>query len=146
MEIKYTKGMTAAVAICMVIVIAAAACAPWLVSLYGDFRNIDPSGRIAILVSYYLCTAPMLTALYKMLRILRKISENRPFDYSNAKNLSVISWCCAAAGIICAAGGIFYPSLFLVCAAMTFLFLVVRVVCSCFKAAARLQEENDLTV
>ena len=60
MNLKSVKVMTVIVPVCMALVIAVAVCAPWLISLYGDFRNISAAARLAILVSYYSCTVPVL--------------------------------------------------------------------------------------
>ena len=45
-----------------------------------------------------------------------------------------------------AGGGVRYAPLFLVTAAMLFLFFVLQIVAACFRAAADLAEENRLTI
>ncbi|MBQ3417033.1 MAG: DUF2975 domain-containing protein [Ruminococcus sp.] len=146
MNWKSVTALKAAVAVCMVLVVAVAAGAPWIIGWYAEIRDILPNAQTAILICYYLCAIPALIALFYMLKLLRQIKLKRPFDKASPNYLSMISWCCLAVAGICAVGGIWYPPLFFVCASMLFLFLAVRVVCSCFVAAAKLQEENDLTV
>lgn len=146
MKTKSVTVLTAAVVVCMVLAVIFAAGSPWLIRWYADVRGIAPPAQTAVLICYCVCTVPALIALGAMFRILRQIKRRRPFEKSNTTYLSVISWCCLAVAVACAAGGVFYPPLFLVSASMFFLFLVVRVVCSCFTAAALLQEDNDLTV
>lgn len=146
MNLRSVTALKAAVVVCMVLAVAAAAGAPWIVGWYAGLRGISMAGQRAILISYYICTVPALSALWAMHRLLRQIGSRHPFDRKNTSYLKLISWCCLAVAIVCAVGGIWYPPLYMVCAAMIFLFLTVRVVCSCFTAAALLQEDNDLTV
>lgn len=146
MKLKSVTALTAIVILCIVLAVALAVCAPWIVHWYAQFRAIDPPGERAILISYLVSTVPALVALAAMLRLLLRIRHTRPFDPTNPALLSVISWCCLAVAAICAVGGVWYLPLYMVTISMLFLFLAVRVVCSCFKAAAVLQEDNDLTV
>ena len=146
MNWKSVTLLKAAVIFCMFLVVALAAGAPWVVRWYADLRDIAPTEQTVIIICYYVCAVPALVALYSMLRLLIQIQRRHPFDKENPKYVSLISWCCLAVAAVCAVGGVWYPPLFFVCASMLFLFLAVRVVCSCFVAAARLQEDNDLTV
>lgn len=146
MQLKSVTALKSAVLFCMALVIALAVGAPWIIQWYGNSRNITPEGKTAIMVSYYICAVPAVIALFAMLRLLRQIGHMRPFDRANAVYLSVVSWCCLTVASVCAIGGLWYQPLYMVCAAMVFLFLTVRVVYSCFKAAALLQEDSDLTI
>lgn len=146
MKIKSVTALKAAILLCMVLVVALAVGAPWIIQWYAALRSINASGKYAILISYYICAVPALIALTAMFRLLQHIEGRRPFDIKNSSYLNVISWCCLAVCVICVIGGIWYPPLYMVSAAMLFLFLTVRVVYSCFIAAAVLQEDNDLTV
>ena len=146
MKLRSVTALKIAVLISMGLAVILAVGAPWIAQWYAALRGISQDGKTAILVSYYICTVPALIALFSMLRLLRHIESRRPFDQKNTVYLNVISWCCLAVTVVCAIGGIWYPPLYMVSAAMIFLFLTVRVVCSCFNAAALLQEDNDLTV
>lgn len=146
MKLKSATVLKVIIIICMALVVALAIGAPWIIQWYARQRYLSSDSKIAIVVCYYACTVPAMAALFSMLRILRNIGQLHPFDRSNPVYLGVISWCCLAVSVICAVGGVWYPPLFLVCGTMAFLFLTVRVVLSCFKAAALLQEDKDLTI
>ena len=146
MDLKPVKILKAVVVICVVLAVALAVASPRLVAMYAEFKGRTRPAQTAVLISYILSTFPALVALFSMLRILKNIGEKRPFDSSSLTYLNVISWCCVAIAAVCAVGGYWFLSLYAVSAAMMFLFLVVRVVSACFKAAAELQAENDLTI
>lgn len=146
MNPKSVTALMAAVILSMVLVVAIAAGAFWIVDWYGAVRDISPKGERAILFSYYLCTVPALLALFSMFKLLKKLKSTHPFEQKNITYLSVISWCCLSVAAVCAVGGIWYQPLYFVCASMLFLFLVVRVACGCFSAAFELQQDSDLTV
>lgn len=146
MNSKSVTALMAAVILSMALVVAIAVGAFWIVPWYGALRSISIEGERAILISYYLCTIPALSALFSMFKLLQKIKSKHPFEQKNVTYLRVISWCCLLVAVICAVGGVWYQPLYFVCASMLFLFLVVRVVCGCFSAAFELQQDNDLTV
>ena len=139
-------AMKAAVIVCMILVIVLAVGAPWLIGLYAGIHNINMPAQTAIMICYYICVAPVMCALIAMLKMLGKIQIKRPFDVSNISCMKVISWCCLAVAAVCGVGAGWYMPLLFVCIPMIFLFLVVRVMCTCFITASKLQEENDLTV
>ena len=146
MNFKSIKLLKATVIFCMVLVLGLAAAAPFIVEWYVGFRKIEAFRGTALLVSYYICMIPALTALYSMLKIIIQIQNKQPFANTALLYLGLISWCCLAVGFICGGGAFFYPPLAFLSAAMLFLFLTVRVVKICFSVGMRLQEENDLTV
>ena len=57
-----------------------------------------------------------------------------------------MGWCALICALVCAGGGVRYAPLFLVTAAMLFLFFVLQIVAACFRVAADLAEENRLTI
>ena len=146
MKIRSGLALLIAVIVCMVLVVALAVAAPWLVRLYTGFRGITPAAGRAILIAYYGCSVPALIALGALLRLLLQLRKKRLFDRHNPVYFHIISLCCLGVALVCAAAGIWYPPLFLVWASMLFLFLTVRTVCSWFIAAVELQEENDMTI
>ena len=77
---------------------------------------------------------------------MRNIRRDRLFGRQNTRLLSLVSWCCLAVAAICFAAAFWYMPLALISAAMLFIFLIVRVVCACFVAAAEIKEENRLTI
>ena len=146
MNNKPAAAMTAAVWLCLALVVALAIGAPWIVEWWAALRGLPAAPKLAVLVSYYICMIPALGALVAMLKILKNIGRKHPFDKANSSYIGFISWCCIAIAAACAGGGVFYLPMFMVSACMLFLFLVVRVVRSCFITAAELQEDSDLTV
>lgn len=146
MNLRSVAALKAAVIICIALAVSAGAVMPWAIEWYAASRDIARSGQNAIMMSYYICLVPAVTALISLLKVLGNIKRKRPFEPKNSLYLSVISVCCLAVALTCGIGGIWYPPLYFVCATMIFLFLVVRVVCSCFTAASLLQEDSDLTV
>ncbi|MBQ6336778.1 MAG: DUF2975 domain-containing protein [Ruminococcus sp.] len=146
MKLKSVAVLKVAVIFCMALAVGTAIGAPWIIDWYVSVRHMAPVRGTAILVCYYICMVPALIALYCMLRVLHYITIKRPFEHTAPTYLDIISWCCIAIAVVCGVGAFWYPPLAIVSGAMVFLFLVVRVVSSCFMAGALLQEENDLTV
>ena len=146
MKNKAVKLSLAAVIVFLVAAAALGIAMPWLVDWYADFRRIQESGRIAILVAFYGCLPFALTALVCLWRLLRNIQRERVFLEENSRWMAVISWCCA--GIALGTLGAFrwYPPLAFITVSMAFIFLIVRVVRNCFIAAIALKEENALTI
>ena len=120
--------------------------APMLMDLYMRWRALAPEVCRAVLIAFYLSCLPAFTALICLLRILHKIRVQEMFGAANRWLLRVISWCCLAVALICFVAGFWYFPLFFLTAAMLFISLITRVVCTCFLAAAELQEENSLTI
>lgn len=140
------KTATIAVIICIVAAVGLGIAAPWLAELFCRFRGLTQQVGRAVLISYYVCLAPALVSLYCLLKLLSNISRDEMFDRKNPFYMSVVSYCClcvAAASGVC---GFLYMPMFFICAAMLFLFLIVRVVRMCFVAATEIKEENDYTV
>lgn len=135
-----------AVCVCVVGVVALCVLAPFLIDGYTRWRGISGEiGRI-ILIAYYLCCVPTLLALGCLLRLLRNIRKQQIFIHANTRLLCMISWCCVAVSAFCLVAGLWYFPLLFVTAAMLFIFLIVRVVSTCFIAAEELREENSLTI
>lgn len=135
-----------AVIICIAAAVGLGIAAPWLVELFCRYRGLAQQVGRAVLITYYVCLAPALASLFCLLRLLSNISRGEMFDRKNPFYMSVTSYCClsvAAASGVC---GFWYMPLFFICAAMLFLFLIVRVVRMCFVAATEIKEENDYTV
>ena len=146
MNMKSVRWLKITVIFCTALLVVIAAFAPWLTEWYGQYRHMAQYVVTTLTATFYLCFVPAFIALAAMFLLVRNIEKKHPFDRRNTLYLRVISWCCLAAGVFCAGGGWWYKPILFVSASMLFLFLVVRVVCVCFTAAASLQEENDLTV
>ncbi len=120
--------------------------APRLAQWYSDFRVLSPIVAKCILASFYFCSVPAAVALYCLWRLLRNIGRGEIFVRENCQLLAVISWCCIEVSLLCFAACYHYLPFGLVAVAMLFIFLIVRVVCSCMKLGTELKEENSLTI
>lgn len=142
MQNKAVKLTLAAVGLCLLAAVAAAFAMPWLVKWYVAWET----GQTAILIAYYGCLPFVLTALVCLWRLLRNIGAAQVFQNCNSRLMAVVSWCCVGVAAVTLAAFRWYPPLIFITLSMAFLFLIVRVVRSCFIAAIALKEENDLTV
>ena len=146
MQNNAVKLSLAAVGLCFVAAVGLAIAMPWLTKWYAAFRQIQQSGRIAILAAYYACLPFALTALSCLWKLLRNIHAAQIFHGANSRLMAALSWCCAGVTLVTLGAFRWYPPLLFLSLAMAFLFLIVRVVRICFIAAIALKEENDLTV
>lgn len=121
-------------------------CAPRLADWYGEFRGLKPVVERCILAAFYACSVPAGVALYCLWRLLRNICKGEMFIKENCQILNVISWCALEVSILCLAACYHYVPLGLVAISMWFIFLIVRVVCSCMLYGTELKDENSLTI
>ena len=120
--------------------------APQLARWYGSFRGFRPVVTKCILAAFYVCSVPAGVALYCLWRLLRNICRGEIFVKENCQLLEVISWCALEVGLLCLAACYHYVPFGLVSIAMLFIFLIVRVVCSCMLYGTVLKDENSLTI
>ena len=120
--------------------------APTLGRWYGEFRVFKPVVIRCIIAAFYTCSVPAGVALYCLWRLLRNIRRGEMFVKENCQLLEVISWCCVEVSAVCFAACYHYVPFGLVSVAMLFVFLIVRVVCSCLIHGTALKEENSLTI
>lgn len=146
MQNKAVKLSLAATALFLAAALALAAAMPWLTSWYANLRHIRESGRIAILTAFYGCLPFALGALICLWRLLRNIQRERVFVADNGRLLALAGWCCAAAAAVTLGACRWYPPLAFLTVALSFSFLIIRVVRNCFTAAVALKEENSLTI
>lgn len=133
-------------ALWLIVLAALCVAVPFIASWYQRYRALSDGVTRAIIVAFYLCCLPAALALAALLRVLRNIRGDRLFGRQNTRLLYLVSWCCLAVAAICFAAAFWYMPLALISAAMLFIFLIVRVVCACFVAAAEIKEENRLTI
>ena len=131
---------------CMLLLLALAVLAPWLIRAYAELRKLSEQSAAAILIAFYACFLPSLLALICLFRLLRNILRERVFADVNSSLMAVISWCCAGVAAATLAAAYWYLPLLLMTASMLFLFLTVRVVRNCFIAAIEVKRENSLTI
>lgn len=120
--------------------------APRLLTAYMEFRKLPENIYGIILAAFYVCCVPATVALVCLLRMLGNIRRQKLFDRANIRLLQIISWCCMAVAAVCLVAGFWYFPLFFLTAAMLFIFLIVRVICSLMAAGVALEEENSLTI
>ena len=146
MKQNSVKFCTAAVWLCLGLIAVLCVSAPRLLKLYMAFRALQFDIYTIILIAFYLCCVPAVIALISLLRILGNIRKQQMFCTANSHLLRIVSWCCLAVAALCLWAGFWYFPLFFVTAAMLFLFVTVRVVCSLMDAGIALAEENSLTI
>lgn len=146
MKNKAVRLLAVTTFVCLLLLLALAALAPWLIRLYADYRRLQQENATALLITFYVCFLPSLTALWCLLRLLRNIDRGKVFAETNSSLMAVISWCCAGVCAATLAAARWYFPLLLLTASMAFLFLTVRVVRNCFIAAIAVQLENSLTI
>ncbi len=120
--------------------------APALVESYAQWRALPKGEDTALLVAFYLCSAPAGISLFCLYLLLQNIRRDQMFTKPSSLLMGIISWCCAAVALITGLAGFWYMPLFFIAVAMAFLFLIVRVIRGCFIAATALKEENSLTI
>ena len=120
--------------------------APQLARWYGLFRGLPNVVARCILATFYFCSVPAAVSLFCLWRLLGNIGKGEIFIQKNCKLLAVISWCCIEVSLMCLAACYHYLPFGLVAVAMLFIFLIVRVVCSCMMLGTDLKEENSLTI
>lgn len=146
MQNRAVKLSMAAVWFFLLAAVGLAAAMPWLVQWYAGLRHIRQSGQTAILAAYYGSLPFALIALVCLWRLLRNIHREEPFLAVNSRLMGAVSWCCAGVALVTLACFRWYPPLIFITLSMAFIFLIVRVVRSCFIAAIALKEENSLTI
>lgn len=120
--------------------------APGLAHWYVNMRAMPRELGTVILVSFYICCPPAAAALLCVFRLLQNIRRDQPFCRANTRLMTWISWCCLAVAAVTMVTAFWYTPFFFITGAMLFIFLIVRVVRSCFTAAMALEEENSLTI
>lgn len=120
--------------------------APGLVESYAQWRALPTGEDTALLVAFYLCSAPAGISLLCLYLLLQNIRRDQMFTKPSSLLMGIISWCCAVVTLVTGVAGFWYMPLFFITVAMAFLFLIVRVIRGCFIAATALKEENSLTI
>ncbi|MGN0983720.1 MAG: DUF2975 domain-containing protein, partial [Gemmiger sp.] len=95
----------------------------------------------------YCCAVLAFWMLFNLDRFLRQLQAGAVFVPQTVAALRRVSWCCAAAALLCLPTGVivYLPFLFLGVAA-GFTALLVRVIKNAFEQAVRMKKELDLTI
>lgn len=119
---------------------------PFLMNWYSEFRELNLSAHISIMVAFYICAIITAVALLQMDRLLRNILDDQVFVRKNIRLIQKIRGCCGLVALVCLPAAVFYMPLIFMFVTMAFLWLVVGVVAQTLDAAVAIREENDLTI
>lgn len=119
---------------------------PWLLRIYSQWRNLEPSAHTAIFIAYYCCAGVVMFSQWHIEKLLRNILAAEIFVRDNVLRIIRIRWCCILVSLICLPAAWFYLPLIFLTVIMGFLGLIVSVVVNVMDAAVKIREENDLTV
>lgn len=101
---------------------------------------------VSFVLTTYFALAPALAALGMLLRLLGNLRAKKIFVEENVRLLCCISWCCAAACLICLVSAFYYPPFVLAAGAFGLMALLLNAVKNCFGHAVDMKNELDLTV
>ena len=119
---------------------------PFLMNWYSEFRDLNLSAHISIMVAFYICAIITSVALLQMDRLLRNILDDQVFVRRNIQLILQVRGCCGLIALVCLPAAFFYMPLIFMVVTMAFLWLVVGVVAQTLDAAVAIREENDLTI
>ena len=119
---------------------------PFLMNWYSEFRDLNLSAHISIMVAFYICAIITSVALLQMDRLLRNILDDQVFVRRNIQLILQVRGCCGLIALVCLPAAVFYMPLIFMVVTMAFLWLVVGVVAQTLDAAVAIREENDLTI
>ena len=117
-----------------------------IVNWFAALRHMDQRAAWGILAVLLLCSVFGWIVLWALWRLLGNLRQARVFTEENVRLLHRVSFCCAGAGVICAAGCFFYPSFLVAAAAAVFMALIVRIVRNVFQKALDMKNELDLMI
>ena len=120
--------------------------APQIAKWYCEIRELGEMVFRAIVMCFYGCAIPAATALCLLLKLLLNMNKDVIFERKNTNILSGVSYCSILVSAITASGAVFYLPFSFIAVAFLFLFLIIRIVVGCFKAATLLKQENELTI
>ena len=146
MQNKSVKFATALNILFMIALALLLVFAPSIANWYCGVRNLSEMVYRAIVMCFYACAVPAAFALGLLLRLLLNVNKDVIFDKRNTKILSCVSYCSVLVSGITAIGAIFYLPFSFIAVAFLFLFLIIRILVGCFKAATLLKQENELTI
>jgi hypothetical protein len=129
----------------MLLLIAAAVYAPWLVRqsfIYTDFEGWETY----FLITVYAGCVPAALLLISLFCLLRRIEKGEVFIHKNVDSLRHISWYCITGAVISAVSVIYYFPWAAVTVAAAFMALIVRVVKNVVARAVSLQDDADFTI
>ena len=112
----------------------------------GVFRPELLGLTTAFLLTTYFALGPAIAALLLLLRLLGNLRGGAIFVTENVLLLRGISWCCAAACLICLVSAFYYVPFAAFAGAFGLMALLLNAVKNCFGHAVVMKDELDLTV
>ena len=135
------------VVIFMVLLVACAIFAPWLVARLTQISiAANTAGRALFLTTIYLGCVPAAALLVCLYILLYRIGTQRVFVGENTTTLRHISWCCFAGALICSGSALYYIPWLAIGISAAFVGLIVRVVKNVIAKAVSLQDDADYTI
>ena len=119
---------------------------PGLLEWLCQVRSMTDAAQTTVLAAFYACAVPVFIALFQMDRLLRSLLEGQVFSTENVKRIRIMQWCSGSTALICIPASFAYHPLLLMVVIMSFLCLVIGVLCQVMDAAVTIREENDLTI
>jgi len=126
---------------------------PTLSEWYQIMMTVETAGIldrssmfVPMCVTFYVCDALALAALWNLHLLLRNISKDQVFIPKNTSCLRRISWICIAVGIMLMIFGL-WSSIFAFIGMIAVMFgLIMRVLKNVFEKAVEIKSENDFTI
>lgn len=142
-SVKFAMGLNILFMIALAVLLGFA---PSIIDWYCDIRALPQLTNNAIVFCFYCCALPSAFALGLLLKLLFNMNKDIIFDKRNTKIISGVSYCSILVSCITTIGAVFYLPFSFIAVAFLFLFLIIRIVVGCFKAATALKQENELTI
>ena len=118
----------------------------WLLQLFAERKGMGPGWGLAFYMALLMGSVFGWVALGKLWGLLKSIKVGQVFTAENIRRMRVVSWCCAAAGLVCLGAGLLYLPCLVCAMAAGFMTLIVRIVKNAFQQAMLMKDELDYTV
>ncbi len=143
-SLRLTRWCTRLVLVlCLVFAVAAVPFWGWFLA---SFRPEFLGRKLLFVLTSYVVLVPALTALLLLLRLLANLQAHQVFIPQNVLVLRRISWCCAAAFVICGLSALYYIPFAVFAGAFGLMALLLNAVKNCFGQAVSMKDELDYTV
>ncbi len=118
----------------------------WFAAWFVQVRLLRWQLGIFLMISIYSGSVFAWLCLCRLWQLLANIRRGDVFVDANVAYMRSISWCCAAAAVICLLSAAYYLPFAFVAAAAGFMALIVRIVKNAFQQAIAMKDELDLTI
>ena len=142
-SIELSLCCVAVFALCL---LALDAGAYWVAAWFVRTRFQSWQRGVLLMVSIYAGSVFAWICLAQLRRLLGNIRRGELFTAGNVRCMRVVSWCCAAAALVCLVSAAYYLPFGFVAVAAGFMALIVRIVKNAFQQAIAMKDELDLTV